>query len=153
MVPTSIILKMADHTCTKPLGQLPRVPVQIAGREYKIEFIVFRNAVAIQPIPRILGQPWLIVAEAKEDWGKGTLTLGKGKEKVVLPLFPIKYQGETQDEGTEFTIDGYETDSNNTPMEPIHNVGSHQQTYNAIGIGEYFIPMNDNDSDDAILGW
>ena len=31
MVPTSIILKMADHTRTKPLGQLPQVPVQIAG--------------------------------------------------------------------------------------------------------------------------
>ena len=89
MVPTSIILKMADHTRTKPLGQLLQVPVQIAGREYKIDFIVYRTADAIQPVPGILGRPWLI-AEAKEDWGKGTLTLGKGKEKVVLPLLSKK---------------------------------------------------------------
>ena len=90
MVPTSIILKMADHTRTKPLGQLLQVPVQIAGREYKIDFIVYRTADAIQPVPGILGRPWLIIAEAKEDWGKCTLTLGKGKEKVVLPLLSKK---------------------------------------------------------------
>ena len=94
MVPTSIILEMVDHTRTKPLGQLPQVPVQIAGREYKIDFIVVQIVDAIQPIPGILGRPWLIIAEAEEDWGKGTLILGKGKEKVVLPLFPTIYQGE-----------------------------------------------------------
>ena len=55
MVPTSIILKMADHTRTKPLGQLPQVPVQIASWEYKIDFVVFRTIDAIQPIPEILG--------------------------------------------------------------------------------------------------
>jgi hypothetical protein len=33
MNPTSIILKMEKYTHTKPLGQLPQVLVQIAGRE------------------------------------------------------------------------------------------------------------------------
>lgn len=50
-------------------------------------------------------------AEAKEDWGKRTLTLGEGKDKTILPLFPTRYQGKTQDEGTEFTTDGYATGS------------------------------------------
>lgn len=36
-----------------------------------------------------------MLAQAKEDWGKGTLTLGRGHEKIVLPLFPTHYQGET----------------------------------------------------------
>lgn len=61
--------------------------------------------------------------EAKEDWGKGILTLGKGKDKTILPLFPTRYQGETQDEGIEFTTDEYETESEDTPIEFIHNVG------------------------------
>jgi hypothetical protein len=115
MVPTSIILKMADHTCTRSLGQLLQVPVQIAGQEYKIDFVVFRITDAIQPIP-ILERPWLIIAKAKEDWGKWTFTLGKGNDKMVLPLFPTRYQGETQDEGTKFTTEGYETKSEDTPI-------------------------------------
>ena len=57
MVPTSIILKMAYQTRTKPLGQLLQVPIQIVGREYKIDFIIFRTTVAIQPILGILGRP------------------------------------------------------------------------------------------------
>ena len=70
MVPTSIILKMVDHTCTRPLGQLSKVPIQIAGQEYKIDFVVFRTTDAIQPIPRILGRTWLITIEAKKYWEK-----------------------------------------------------------------------------------
>ena len=81
------------------------------------------------------------------------MTLGKGKDKTVLPLFPTQYQGEIQDEGTEFTIDGNETESDDNPIEFIHNVGKHQRSYSAIGIGEYFTPMRDDDSDNAILSW
>ena len=55
MVPTTIILKMADHTRTKLLGQLSQVLVQIVGREYKFDFVVFQTMDAIQPIPGILG--------------------------------------------------------------------------------------------------
>lgn len=81
MNPTSMILKMMDHTWTTPLGQLLQIPVQIFRREYKIDFIVFRTTNVIQLIFGILGRPWLIPTEAKGDWGKGTLTLGKGKDK------------------------------------------------------------------------
>ena len=57
MVPTSIILKMVDHTRTKPLGQLLQVLVQFVGMEYRIEFIIFQTTDAIQPILGILGTP------------------------------------------------------------------------------------------------
>ena len=152
MNPTPIILKMADHTRTKPLGELPQVLVIIAGKEYKIDFIVFRTSDAIQPIPGILGRPWLILAQAKEDWGKGTLTLGRGLEKMILPFFPTKYQGETQDDGTEFSSDGSDSESDYALSEPIHNVKSNPDPI-SLGMGEYYFPLGEGDSDDAILQW
>ena len=151
MNPTPIILKMAYHTCTKPLGELPQVSVIIVGKEYKIDFIIFRTSDAVQPIPGILGHPWLILAQAKEDWGKGTLTLGRGSEKMVLPLFPTNYQGETQDDGTEFSSDGSDSDTDNVLSEAIHNVKSHQDLPVSLGMGEYYFPLGEGDSDDAIL--
>lgn len=58
----------------------------------------------------LLGRMWLLDAHAKEDWGKGTLTIGRGSKKVTLPWFPTQYHGETRNNGTGFTKDdGYET--------------------------------------------
>ena len=68
-------------------------------------------------------------------------------------MFPTRYQGETQVKGTKFTTDGYETESEDTLIQSIHNVGRHQRSYNPIGRGEYFISMKDDDSDNAILSW
>jgi hypothetical protein len=152
MNPTPIILKMADHTHTKPLGELPHVPVIIVGKEYKIDFSVFRTSDAVQPIPGILGRPWLILAQAKEDWGKETLTLGRGSEKMILPLFPTKYQGETQDDGTEFSSDGSTSEEDYAFSVAIHNVKSHSDPI-SLGMGEYYFPLGYGDSDDAILQW
>ena len=46
----------------------------------------------------------------KKIGGKGTLTIGRELEKVVLSLFSSQYYGETQDDQTEFNIDdGYKT--------------------------------------------
>ena len=152
MNPTPIILKMAYHTRTKPLGELPQVSVIVAGKEYKIDFIVFRTSDAIQPIPGILGRPWLILPQAKEDWGKGILTLGRESEKMIMPLFPTKYQGETQDNGTEFSSDGSNSETDYPLSEAIHNVKSHSDPI-SLGMGEYYFPLGDGDSDDAILQW
>lgn len=67
MIPTQIILKMADHTHTKPLGELSQVSAIVAGKRYKFDFIIFQTLHAIQPIPGILGRPCLILDQAKED--------------------------------------------------------------------------------------
>ena len=90
---------------------------------------------------------------SQEDWGKGTLTLGRGSEKMVLPLFPTHYQGETQDDGTELSSNGSESDTENALSEAIHNVKSHQNLLVSLGMGEYYFPLGDGDSDDAILQW
>lgn len=69
-------------------------------------------------------------------------------------MFPTQNQGETQDDDIEFTTNGYEIDSDDTPIESIHNIGKHQRAYNTIiGIRGYFILMKDDDSHNAILGW
>jgi hypothetical protein len=43
---------------------------------------------------------WLSLAKAKDNWGKKTLTIGKGTNKIVLPMCPILYHGKTQEEDT-----------------------------------------------------
>lgn len=50
-------------------------------------------------------------------------------------------------------MDGYETESEDTPIEPIYKVGIHQRLYSAMEIGEYFILMENDDYDKAILIW
>ena len=54
--------------------------------------------------------------EAKDDWGKGTLIIGIGKDETILPLFLTQYRGETQEDNIEFTADGYETKSDDSQM-------------------------------------
>ena len=89
----------------------------------------------VQPIPRIQGRPWLMLAQAKEDWGKGTLTLGRGHEKIVLPLFPTHYQGETQDDGTKFSSDESETNGE-ISSEPINQIKGHQELLVKCNVGK-----------------
>jgi hypothetical protein len=60
-----------------------------------------------------LGRPWLYLARAKDDWGKGTLTIGKGINKIVLSMYPTKYHGETQEKDIEVTTsNSYGSESN-----------------------------------------
>lgn len=95
----------------------------------------------------------IIFAQAKEDWGKETLTWGQGSEKIVLPLFLTPYQGETQDDGMKFSSDGLESDTDNIPSEPINNIKSHQDQHVSLGLWEYCYPLDQGDLDDSILQW
>ena len=60
--------------------------------------------------PILLGRPWLFDAKARNDWGHGTLTIGKRRNKIILQMYPITYHGESQLPCTEFTSD--DDDSN-----------------------------------------
>ena len=93
-------------------------------------------------------------AKAKDDWGKGILTIGKGKNKIVLSLYPTTYHGETQEEGTSVTSENpSENDGESNEEEQTQKV-TKELPYKSIGLGEYFIPLaNIDDSDDAILAW
>jgi hypothetical protein len=55
----------------------------------------------------------------KKIGAKGTLNLGHGSKKMALPLFHTHYQGETQDDGIEFSLDASKSKTNDLPIEPI----------------------------------
>jgi hypothetical protein len=155
MIPTPIILRMADQRKVKPLGILKQVPTLVGGIEYKIDYIIFKITGSISSYPILLGRPWLYLAKAKEDWGKGTLTIGKGSQKTSLPMYPPIYKGETQEEDTNVTSENSsDSDSEGEMYEPIKHVTTYPKPYHCLGLGEYFTPLVDpNDSDDAILAW
>jgi hypothetical protein len=121
----------------------------IGGIDYKIDYVVFKVSESISTYPILLGRPWLYSAKAKDDWGKGTLTIGKGVNKIVLPMYPTKYHGETQDEDTDVTTSNtYGFESESTKI-----VNNEQPMFKCIGLGEYIQPIEEEDSDAAILKW
>jgi hypothetical protein len=139
----------------KPLGILKQVPTLVGGIEYKIDYIIFKITESISSYPILLGKPWLFLAKAKDDWGKGALSIGKGSQKTSLPMCPPIYRGKTQEDNTNVTSDNsYDSDSEEEMYEPIKHVATTSKSYQRLGLGEYFILLVDpNDSDDAILAW
>jgi hypothetical protein len=92
---TRLVLRMADQSRLKPKGILLKVKTMISGLIYFIDFVVFQQLTPNTSYPILLGRPWLYQAKAKDDWGRGILTIGSGKSKVKLQMYPSKYYGET----------------------------------------------------------
>jgi hypothetical protein len=140
---------MADQSRVKPLGMLSQLLTTIGGIDYKIDYVVFKVLESISTYHILLGRPWLYLAKAKNDWGEGTLTIGKGVNKIVLPMYPTKYHGKTQEEDTEVTTNNtYGSESESTKI-----INSKQPMFKCIGLGEYIQPFEEEDSDAAILKW
>ena len=168
LVPTSLILRMADQSRVKPMGILRSVITTIAGIQYPIDYIVFKLNSSSLSYPILLGRPWLYQAKAKNDWGRGTLTIGKGKNKTSLQMYPVVYHGETQLEENEVTSDQeYDSDTDYdgempkpAQVFPKHLPVRHVQfsemgrPYKELGPGEYLITQEDvTDSDHALAKW
>ena len=153
MIPTPIILRMANQSRVKSMGMLSQILTTIGGLDYKIDYIVLKLTESISSYPILLGRPWLYLAKAK-DWGKETLIIGKGENQIVLPLYPSNYHGETQEEETSITSEiQSETRSEESEIEPIQKVNK-ELLYKNMGLDQYFIPLaHVDDSDDAILAW
>ena len=49
-------------------------------------------------------------AKARNDWGRGTLTIGRRRNKIVLQMYPVSYHGESQLPRTDFTSDEDDSD-------------------------------------------
>jgi hypothetical protein len=149
MTTTPIILRMADQNRVKPLGMLSQLLTTIGGIDYKIDYVVFKVSESISTYPIFLGRPWLYLAKAKDDWDKGALTIGKGVNKIILPMYPTQYHGETQEENTNVTTSNtYWSENESTKM-----ISKEQPTFKRIGMGEYVQLFKEEDSDDAILDW
>ena len=168
LVPTSLILRMADQSQVKPMGILRSVITTIAGIQYPIDYIVFKLNSSSLSYPILLGRPSLYQAKAKNDWGCGTLTIGKGKNKTSLQMYPVVYHGETQLEENEVTSDQeYDSDIDYggempkpTQVFPKHLPIRHVQfsemgrPYEELGPSEYLITQEDvTDSDHALAKW
>ena len=107
LVPTTLTLRMADHSRVKPRGVLKNVLTIISGHSFHVDYVVFELPDSSMSYPILLGRPWLFQAKAKNDWGKGTLTIGHGQDKVVLPMYPTQYHGESQIPITDITTGSY----------------------------------------------
>ena len=87
---TKLMLRMADQSQVKPMGILPKVETSIFGIVYLIDYIVFQPSTPNTSYPIA----WLYQAKAKDDWGKGILTIGQGSSKIKLSMYPSRYQGD-----------------------------------------------------------
>ena len=163
LLPTEWLLRMADHSKVLPMGVLVNVDTNIAGIVYKIDYVVFQLKGSTLSYPILLGHPWLFDAKAQNDWGCGTLTISKRRNKIVLQMYLVTYHGESQLPHTEFTFDDDDSDLDENEDtsygdEQLGPIQSHFRKTNAIyqcgGPGEYFIHQDDIDnSDRAIARW
>ncbi|XP_073394981.1 uncharacterized protein [Physcomitrium patens] len=162
LLPTTLLLCMADHSKVHPMGVLVDVETIIAGIAYKIDYVVFQLKSSALSYPILLDRPWLFHAKARNDWGRGTLTIGKKRNKIVLQMYPVSYHGESQVPCTEFTSEGHSESSDdedpfhgNEQYEQIQSLTKHTGViYQCGGIGEYLIHQEDTDnSDHAIARW
>ena len=150
MTTTPIILRMADQSRVKPLGILKQVLTTIGGIDFQIDYIIFKVTESISPYPILLGRPWLFNGRVKKDWGKGTITIEKGKQKIVLPMYLIQYHGETRNEDSEETSD----DPYDFERETTNYITQERPLFKSLSLGEYFMPkIQIVDSDDEILAW
>jgi len=81
----------------------------------------------------------LYSTKAKDDWGKGTLTIRKRKNKLVLPLYPSSYHGEIQLEDSDITTENQsETESEKSDEEQTQKVNK-ELDYKSLGFGDYLL--------------
>ena len=86
---------MVDHSKVLPMGILVNVDTNIVGIVYKIDYVVFQLKSLTLSYSILLGHSWLFDAKARNDWGRGTLTIGKQRNKIVLQMYPVTYHGES----------------------------------------------------------
>lgn len=121
--------------------------------------MLYSNALSSYSI--LLGRPWLFDAKVRDDWGKGTLTIGHGKNKQVLQMYPVAYHGESQLSMTENSW-YYDTEEEEIDDETYQIVKQEQEevknkmesSFRSTGLGEYEINQSQTDnSDHAIAKW
>ena len=159
LLSTELLLQMVDHSKVLPMGVLINVDTNIAG----IDYVVFQLKSLTLSYPILLGCHWLFDAKARNDWGRGTLTIGKQHNKIVLQMYPVTYHEESQLPRTEFTSDDVDSDLDDNEDtsygdEQFGPIQSHSPKTGAIyqccRPCEYLIHQDDIDnSDRAIARW
>lgn len=102
LLPTRMLLKIADQHSVKPQGILKNVSTEVGEHTHSVYYVVFHIPNALSSYAIFLGRPWLFDAKVRDDWRKGTLTMiGYEKNKQVLHMYPVPYHGESQLSMTE----------------------------------------------------
>ena len=166
LLPMELLLWMADHSKVLPMGVLVNIDTNIAGIVYKIDYVVFQLKSSTLSYPILLSCPWLFDAKARNDSGRGTLTIGKRRNKTVLQMYPIFYHEESQLPCTKFTYDDDDSDTNENEdtsygdeqFGPIQSNSRKTGTiYQCGGPDKYLIhpilPDDIDNSDCAITRW
>ena len=86
MEKTSLVVKLADGTTTRPVGVVKDLKVKTFGITYHMWFVVmdFKNPIDSYDI--ILGRPFLRAAGVVHDWSSNTLYLRKDASVTKVDL-------------------------------------------------------------------
>ena len=161
LMPTRILLKMADQHSVRPLGILKNVITEVGEHTSSVQYVVFHISNALTLYAILLRKPWLFDAKVRDDWGKGTLTIGHGKNKQVLQMYPVAYHGESQLSMSENSW-YYDSDDGAIDDETYQIIRQEQEevkskaesSFRSTGLGEYEIDQSQTgNSDHAIAEW
>ena len=103
---------------------------------YLIDFSVFQPSTNNTSYPILLGHSWFYQAQAKDNWDRRTLTIGKGTSKIKLN-----------------TIDGEDLVANCVFIKPKALVlpFKRKTIYKELGLGKYILPCTNDENSDKVI--
>ncbi|KAH7443885.1 hypothetical protein KP509_02G054000 [Ceratopteris richardii] len=66
-------ITLADGSRVKPLGIVEKVPVEMDGPTFSLDFVVLNLSQVNGGFPLLIGRPWLRHIQAMHDWGNDTI--------------------------------------------------------------------------------
>ncbi|MBJ4058763.1 retroviral-like aspartic protease, partial [Salmonella enterica subsp. enterica serovar Goldcoast] len=91
---TGIIIQLADRSYAYPLGIVEDVLVKVNELVFPVDFYILNmeDEGALNPIPILLGRPFLVTAKTKIDVSEGTLSMEFDGQVIKFSLFDaMKY--------------------------------------------------------------
>ncbi|KAL3686672.1 hypothetical protein R1sor_009246 [Riccia sorocarpa] len=86
MVPTQILLRMADGRKNRPLGEIRDVSTLIGEHTYLVTYIIMDLPQPAQ-FAVLLGMPWLVDSDAHTYWKSRKLTFGSSRNPSTLRMY------------------------------------------------------------------
>ncbi|KAH7440577.1 hypothetical protein KP509_03G000200 [Ceratopteris richardii] len=80
-------ITLADESRVKPLGIVEKVPVEMDGLTFFLDFVVLNLPLVNGDFPLLIGRPWLRHIQAMHDWENDTILVnmpGKVQKQVHL---------------------------------------------------------------------
>ena len=95
--PAHFSVTLADQRSVSPVGIVEKVPLEIQGFTFLLDFVVVRLPKVPGGFPLLIGRPWLRHAKAIHDWGSDQLWIfpqdSPRKELILEPDIDPSAQG------------------------------------------------------------